>query len=181
MVIVQSLSSLLHSELIWWSHAGPQYQETNQNSPNHSEIGENTDLNRSRVELRINTICAQFLFYYLVVHLPLQPCDLFSTFVRKLQVSRLGTGDWMDSHCVFVVFNTSCPHIQTPEYHWNYQGGNNRYLYLLFNCQTWSFVRNSGISWGRLECVNGFYFHMNSVSFVVWAGGIYDIIIHKYM
>lgn len=124
--------------------------------------------------MRIKTTCAQFPFCYLVVHLPLQPCDLFSTFVRKLQVSRLGTGDWMDSHCVFIVFNSSCPHIQTPKYHWNYQGGNNkqtkfnhRYLYLLFNCQTWCFVRNSGISWGGLECVNGFYFHMNSVSFVV--------------
>ena len=34
-------------------HAGPQYQETNKNGPNHSEIRENTDLNRSRVEISL--------------------------------------------------------------------------------------------------------------------------------
>lgn len=99
--------------------------------------------------MRIKTSCAQFLFYYLVVHLPLQPCDLFSTFVRKLQVSRLGTGDWMDSHCVFVVFNSSCPHIQTPEYHWNYQGGNNKFVIQLSNlvlCKKfWNLLGPTGV------------------------------------
>ena len=44
---------------------------------------------------------------------------------------------------------------------------NYRYLYLLFNFQTWCPERHSGISWGRLEGVNSFFFHMSSVSFVV--------------
>ena len=71
------------------------------------------------------------------IHLPI--CDVFPTVVWRIQVSRLGPGDWLAADVNLVVFNSRGDDIQANQYHWNYERGT-EYLSEWFKFQVLSML-----------------------------------------